>query len=256
MYMERFRLDGRRAAVTGGGRGIGAEICKALSEAGAHVIVLDLNGDAAARTADALNHAGRKAEAHQVDLVDSAAVSALANKLEGEAPIDVLVNNAGVFWATEALETTDDTWHATMRVNSDAVFWCSRAFAAHMVKRRAGCIVNIGSMCGSIVTRPQNSVPYMTSKGAVQMMTKSLACALAEANVRVNAVAPGYVETEMVEPMKVESPHFYEKWLDMTPMHRLAKTAEIASAVLFLASDASSYCTGTILAVDGGYTAW
>lgn len=256
MYLDRFRLDGRRAVVTGGGRGIGAEICRALSEAGADVVVLDLHLDTAEATAQALRSTGRSAAAHQVDLTDSAAVTALADRLEAEAPVDVLVSNAGVFWATEALETSDDTWHATMRVNADAVFWCARAFGAFMTKRRRGSIVNIGSMCGTIVTRPQNSVPYMTSKGAVQMMTKSLACAFAPHNVRVNAVAPGYVETEMLEPMKVENPALYAKWLDMTPMQRLARTSEIASAALFLASDASSYCTGSILAVDGGYTAW
>lgn len=256
MYLERFRLDGRRAVVTGGGRGIGAEICRALSEAGATVIVLDVDGVSADATAASLRQAGGAAEACQVDLTDSNAVTAVARELERNGPVDVLVNNAGVFWATEALETSDETWHATMRVNADAVFWCARAFGAFMTERRRGSIVNIGSMCGTIVTRPQNSVPYMTSKGAVQMMTKSLACAFAGHNVRVNAVAPGYVETEMLEPMKVESPHLYAKWLDMTPMQRLARTSEIASAVLFLASDAASYCTGTILAVDGGYTAW
>lgn len=257
MYMERFRLDGKRAVVTGGGRGIGFGICEALTEAGAEVIIAEIDPETGEAAAQKLRDAGFKASSVVIDVSDSAAVTALADKLNaGSDKIDILINNAGIFRDSGPLDGSDDDWTATMKVNSDAAFWCSRAFGRHMVERKAGSIVSTGSICASVVTRPQNSIPYHASKGAIHMMTKSLACAWAESNVRVNAVAPAYTATEMVLPMERESPEFYNRWMDMTPMGRLAETSEIGCAVLFLASDAASYCTGSILTVDGGYTSW
>ena len=141
-----------------------------------------------------------------------------------------------------------------MSVNSDAPFWCSRAFGRHMIARGSGNIVNIGSMCGIIVTQPQNNTCYIASKGALHMMTKSLACAWAKYNVRVNAVAPGYIATEMLTDFQSNRSAWNDRWIQQTPMGRLGTPQEIASAVLFLASSASSYCAGAILSVDGGYT--
>lgn len=257
MYLEDYDLSGKKAVVTGGGRGIGAAICQALAEAGAEIVILDLNEEAASTSAKALLDSGRTASYYVVDVTDASAVNEVADALnrDGQA-IDILVNNAGVARISDSLDGPDEDWILTMKVNSDAAYWCSRAFGRHMVERRRGSVVNIGSMCGSIVTRPQNSIPYMASKGAIHMMTKALACAWATRGVRVNAVAPGYVRTEMTGPLAATHPEWLSDWEDMTPMKRLAETREIAAAVLFLASGASSYCTGSILAVDGGFTSW
>ncbi|GAB5469297.1 MAG: glucose 1-dehydrogenase [Rhodospirillales bacterium] len=257
MYLERFRLDNRRAVVTGGGRGIGFEICRALAEAGAEIVIAEIDPDSGAEAASRLAGEGFTATSRVLDVTQPDQVTALADELDRTlGPVDILVNNAGVARVADVLDTTDDDWNLTMKVNSDAAFWCSRAFGRHMKTRGAGAIVNIGSMCGMIVTRPQNAVPYMASKGAIHMLTKSLACAWAKDGIRVNAVAPAYVATEMTMPLKTENPVWYDAWVDMTPMGRLGETKEIASAVLFLASEAASYCTGTVLSVDGGYTAW
>lgn len=255
MFMERFRLDGRRAVVTGAGRGIGAMIAQALSEAGAEIVVVDVDPNSAADTAGKLTAAGHKAHYRQADLTSPEIVEALCADVEAAVgPVDILVNNAGIVIVKSPLDTEADEWLKTMDVNVNAMFYCSKAFGGRMVERGGGAIVNLGSICGFVATVPQNTPSYIASKGAVHLMTKSLACAWADSKVRVNAVAPGYVESEMTGPFRKEFPHWYDRWINMTPMGRLAKADEIASAVLFLASDAASYCTGSILSVDGGYT--
>ncbi|CAB3657022.1 SDR family NAD(P)-dependent oxidoreductase [Paraburkholderia rhynchosiae] len=256
MYLDKFGLKGRRAVVTGGGRGIGLEISKALGEAGASVVIAELDPDTGITAEETLKSLGIDATACQIDVTQPNAVAELARQLNDESAVDILINNAGIALVTDFFDTPDDVWTRTMQVNSDAAFWCGREFGRHMVKRGAGSIVNIGSMCGYIVTKPHNPIPYMASKGAIHMTTKAMACALAKTGVRVNAVAPGYVETEMVRPLYDSNPDWIACWKEMTPMGRLAQTHEIASTVLFLASDAASYCTGTILSVDGGYTSW
>ena len=162
----------------------------------------------------------------------------------------------GIARITPALETPDDEWRLIMDINVNGVFWCSRAFGRHMVEARRGSIVNLGSMSGLIVNRPQSAAAaYVASKAAVHMMTKALACEWATAGVRVNALAPGYIATDMTLQMRAR-PDLFNTWLEMTPMGRCGEPAEVASAAVFLASDAASYITGTILSVDGGYTSW
>ncbi|RAZ73010.1 SDR family NAD(P)-dependent oxidoreductase [Mesorhizobium atlanticum] len=253
-YLDRFSLAGKRAIVTGGARGIGLEICRALGQAGAAIILADLDEQAAHSAAETLAAEGLEVGYRTIDVTSSADVTALGDELNAERPVDILVNNAGVGPKAEALDTPDEVWSKTMNVNSDAPFWCSRAFGRHMTARGSGSIVNIGSMCGLIVTQPQNNTCYIASKGALHMMTKSLACAWAKFNVRVNAVAPGYIATDMLDRFKTDNAVWYERWIEQTPLGRMGTPQEIASAVLYLASDASSFCTGTILSADGGYT--
>jgi len=247
MFLKKYDLSGRTALVTGGARGIGLEIARTLVQAGASAVIADLDIESARRAGASFSPA---AEAHLVDVTDPSSVRDLAKKLD-RCP-DILVNNAGVARVGPTANTTDEDWRFVTGVNLDGVFYCSRTFGVMMAERGSGVIVNIGSMCGEIVVRPQNGPAYNASKAGVHMLTKTLACEWAKSGVRVNAVAPGYINTEMT------SDPSYDKsaWLNLTPMGRLGRTEEVAAAVQFLASDAASYITGSVLAVDGGYTNW
>lgn len=256
MYLEKYNLDGRIAVVTGGGRGIGFEICRALGEAGATMVVTDVIEESAVAAVQALANEGIEAEARALDVTDAAAVTELAADIhECHGQVDILVNNAGTGRNTDALATTDEEWRAIIEVNLNGVFYCARAFGKFMVEHGSGSVVNLGSMSGIIANKPQPQAAYNASKAAVHLLTKSLACEWASRNVRVNALAPGYVATEMTRPGR-EKKEWNSMWLEMTPMKRCAAPDEIASAALFLASDASSFITGSVLVVDGGYTAW
>ena len=256
MILDRFRLDGKVALVTGAARGIGQAIARALCEAGAEVILSDVDIEAALRAAKELEGEGLKATASAMDVTDSSAVEATANEMARiHDSVDVLVNNAGIGSLGAALDLSDDEWRRVIDVNTNAVFWCARAFGRQMVARRSGSIVNVGSMSGLIVNRGFAAAHYMVSKAGVHQITKALAVEWAEAGVRVNAVAPGYTATSQTELLR-SRPDLREACLSTTPMGRFADPVEIASAVLFLASDAASYCTGTILTVDGGHTCW
>lgn len=255
-YIEKFRLTDHVAAVTGAASGIGLEVCRALGSAGARVVLIDRDPAGLERAADELGQRGVAASTRTVDVTDPKAVAAAADAIAAEfGRIDVLVNSAGIARLNDALDTPDDEWREVFDVNVNGVFWASRAFGSHMVARGAGSIVNLGSMSGTIINRPQRAASYMASKGAVHMLTKALAAEWADKGVRVNALAPGYVATEMTLKMRAR-PELFDVWMDMTPMGRCGEPSEIAAAVLYLAAPASSYVTGAILAIDGGYTVW
>jgi len=165
----------------------------------------------------------------------------------------VLVNNAGACVHAPALDVTPEEWRAVMDVNVDAVWTCSQTFGRHFVEQRARSIVNIGSMSGFIVNRPQWQPAYNASKAAVHHLTRSLAAEWAPHGVRVNALAPGYIKTDM---SPVDDPKFRQHWIEDAPMQRYGTVEELAPAVIFLASDASSFVTGSVLVADGGYTAF
>lgn len=253
-YAAMFRLDGACAVVTGAASGIGLEISHAFASVGAQLILLDRDAAALDRAAAAIG-ANSVAGCITVDVTDPEAMTAAAAEAEALAPVSVLVNSAGIARLHDALDTEDEVWRQVMSVNVDGMFWASRAFGRAMVERGQGAIVNLGSMSGAIVNRPQFASSYMASKGAVHQLTRALAAEWATRGVRVNALAPGYVATEMTLKMR-ERPELFNTWLEMTPMGRCGEPSEIASAALFLASPAASYVTGAILAVDGGYTVW
>ena len=257
MYLDRFNLSGKIALITGAARGIGAATADALSEAGAHVINADLRADAAAATAAALTARGRSTEALALDVTSVASVTAAHRAvLANHGRLDILVNNAGIARSfIKAEDMTDEDWLSVLDVNLNGVFWCSRAFGRSMIAAKSGVVVNIGSMSGDIVNRPQEQAQYNASKAAVHHLTRSLAVEWAPHGIRVNAVAPTYIATELTQ-FVYDNPGLMQNWVGGTPMNRMGTPDEIAAVVLFLASPASSLLTGAIVAADGGYTCW
>ena len=249
-------MQGRTAVVTGGAQGIGRAVCEALGECGARVIIADLDDSLGADTAAALHSSGIDAHAIQLDVRDGGAVAAAARSLEQRhGPVEILVNNAGIARNSPAVEMVAADWLEVMDVNLHGVWWCSQAFGRSMVQRRRGAIVNIGSMSGLVANKPQPQAAYNASKAAVHMLTKSLATEWASFGVRVNAVAPGYIGTELTK-RGMSNEAWSATWLEMTPFGRIGEPSEVAGMVAFLASDAASYVTGCIVSVDGGYTSW
>jgi NAD(P)-dependent dehydrogenase (short-subunit alcohol dehydrogenase family) len=251
-----FDLSGRVAFITGGGRGIGREIVTTLAAAGADIAIAELDKATGEQTALDIRATGRDAISIQTDVRFPSSVDAAVQKtLEKFGKIDILVANAGIAVNTPAEETSDEEWLNIININLNGVFWSCRAVGKHMLERKSGSIVTIGSMSGSIVNKPQPQAAYNASKAAVVHLTKSLAAEWASRGVRVNSVSPGYIGTEMTK-RGYSNPEWAKYWIDMTPMARLGTPTEIANAVWYLASDAASFATGTDLIVDGGYTSW
>ncbi|EYD77216.1 3-oxoacyl-[acyl-carrier protein] reductase [Rubellimicrobium mesophilum DSM 19309] len=251
MIIDRFRADGKVALVTGGTRGIGLGIARALAEAGADVIV-------SARTdpggTEELRAEGHKVEYRPCDVTQPGAIDALvAGVARDRGRLDILVNNAGVAMHGPTEDFSDERYRGLMAVNLDSVYFACRAAIRPMRAQGGGVILNIGSISGHISNVPQIQTAYNASKAAVHMLTKSLASDLAKDNIRVNAIAPGYIMTDMTAG-GFEIPEWAEVWTDMTPMRRAGTVEEIATAALLLCTDASSYMTGSVVVIDGGYT--
>lgn len=257
MYLDKFKLTGRIAVVTGAAQGIGLATAEALAEAGATVVLTDMNQESLQRATEGLREMGHSVDHEQLDVTSSAGVQAAHDAIvKRHGPVDVLVNNAGIAISNHPAETmADDVWNKVVDVNLNGVFWCCRTFGKTMLERGSGSIVNVGSMSGFIVNRPQEQANYNASKAAVHHLTKSLAAEWGARGVRVNSVAPTYIETEMTKYV-YDDPEMYRHWVGGTPMNRLGRTDEIASVILFLASDASSLMTGSIVLADGGYVCW
>lgn len=252
--LERFSLAAETTIVTGGAQGLGKEMAIGLAEAGADVAVADVDLEKAQRTADELD-GETTVIATEVDVTTEASVEAMvADVTERLGPIDVLVNNAGIVENSPAEETSIDSWRRVLAVNLDGVFLCSKHVGRQMLDRGAGRIVNIASMSGIDVNVPQKQASYNTTKAGVSMLTRSLAVEWADQGVRVNAIAPGYMRTELVDQVLEENPEMAETWLENTPMGRLGRPEELRELVVYLASEASSYMTGSTVVMDGGYT--
>lgn len=250
--MDRFSLQGRVAVITGGTRGLGAGFARALGDAGASVALVGRDGVAAARVVDELEERGIECTYIEADIIERRNVErTLATTLARFGRVDILINNAGICVAKPSLEVTPEDWQRVMDLNLNALWTCSQVFGREFVDQRSGVIVNIGSMSGLIVNRPQFQPGYNASKAAVHHLTRSLAVEWAPFGVRVNALAPGYVKTEM---SPVDDPQYRQNWIEDAPMKRYGSVEELAPSVLFLASDASSFVTGSVLVADGGYS--
>ena len=220
-------------------------------------MIADRDGGIAQAGCESLKVKGLNVEIAVMDVTNSSRVSEVADQVASRyGTIDILVNNAGIARSeTPADKVTDEHWLNVIDVNLNGTFWCCRAFGKHMLDAKSGSIVNIGSMSGFIVNKPQEQCYYNASKAAVHHLTKSLAAEWGARGVRVNAVAPTYVTTPLNAFVK-NNPQMYDAWIGGTPMARMGEVDEIASVVLFLASDAASLMTGSVVVVDGGYTCW
>ncbi|MDZ5452348.1 SDR family NAD(P)-dependent oxidoreductase [Labrys sp. ZIDIC5] len=257
MYLKKFDLSGQTAFITGGGRGIGLASAEALLEAGAKVVISDLDPAVLASGRQALADKGWTVDAVELDVTDADAVGRAAREAnERHGGIDILVANAGIAWPdTGGEEMSDEVWRKVIDVDLNGCYWSCREFGRAMLQRGKGSIVTLGSMSGLISNKPQRQVHYNAAKAGVHHMTKSLAGEWAPHGVRVNAVAPTYVDTPMSRG-GFDKPELFPVWMEMTPMKRVARADEIASAILFLASDAASAMTGSVVVVDCGYTIW
>lgn len=255
--MDKFRLDGRTVIVTGAARGIGLSVAELCVHAGANVAIIDIleqQGEASAKKL--AETSGKMVRFYGADLRDWRKAEAVVQQIARDfGPTHVLMNCIGIGPNTDVLKISPQEWEDVMDVNVNAQFFIAQAVAKGMVESGGGSIVSIGSNSGLIVDRPQPQAHYNTSKAAVHQMVKSMACELAPYKIRVNAVAPGFIVTDMTKDAIANS-GWLPTWEQNTPMARMGRPEEIAFAMVYLASDAASYVTGCILVVDGGYTCW
>jgi 3-oxoacyl-[acyl-carrier protein] reductase len=236
------------ALVTGGARGIGREIVRELLGLGMTVVAADVREDLLAALPPAVGNPGEKLACRKLDVTDGEAFTALVDELaEKYGHLDVLVNNAGITRDGLLLRMEDKDWELVLKVNLTAAFFGTRAAAKHMVRQRGGSIVNMASYSGLEGNRGQAN--YAASKAGLIGLTKTTAKELASKNVRCNAVAPGFIQTEMTDVLPQQAK---DMALEQIPLKRFGQAADVARAVAFLASEASNYITGQVLSVDGG----
>ncbi|MFA5014184.1 MAG: 3-oxoacyl-[acyl-carrier-protein] reductase [Actinomycetota bacterium] len=245
-----MRLNDRVAIVTGGARGIGKKICETFLKEGASVYIFDVDPEQGTRTVNELNSAYKNGRVFfsEVDITDEKSVEQAIEKIiEAESKVDILVNNAGITRDNLILRMSLEDWQKVIDINLTGAFICSRHTVRFMIKNRSGKIINISSIVGVHGNAGQSN--YSSSKAGIIGLTKTLARELASRNILVNAIAPGYIETEMTEKL---SDSMKQKLIEQIPTGRLGSVDDVAKTVLFLASDDSNYITGTVISLDGG----
>jgi len=257
MGLEMFKLDGYCSIVTGAGQGLGKYMAIALAEAGSDIVIPDINFEKAKEAAEEMKERGVQAIPIQMDVRDEKEIESMVHTvLKTFGKIDVLINNAGIckHINVEHMEYRD--WLDVIDVNLNGVFLVSKAVGNVMIKQKKGSIINISSMSGLIVNTPQNQAAYNASKAGVIMLTKSLAMEWVKHNIRVNAIAPGYMKIGVAEHIFEEMGDMAKRWMMFSPMGRPGVPEELQGIAVYLASEASSFATGAVFTIDGGYTAW
>jgi 3-oxoacyl-[acyl-carrier protein] reductase len=245
-----MKLDGRKAIVTGAGRGIGRAIAETLASHGAHVAIVDIDGESAEATAAGLAADGATARAFELDITDADAVmSVFKTIVEDMGGLDILVNNAGLTRDNLLLRMSPEDWDLVMSVNLKGAYNCIRAAVRPMMSQRSGRIISIASVVGILGNAGQAN--YAASKAGLIALTKSVAKEFASRGITANAVAPGFIETPMTESL---SEKVREDFMSMVLLKRFGTTADVANLVAFLASDEADYITGQTISVDGGMT--
>lgn len=255
---EKFNLKGHVSLVTGGERGIGLAIAQGLAQAGSDIAIAGLDVESAKEAKELIENEGVKFLFVETDVTNEAQVIDVVKKVNKQfGKIDVLVNNAGIARSVDTEALSLELWKKVIDVNLTSQFLFGREVGKIMLEQGKGSIINISSMAGMIANNPQHHCHYNASKAGCIQLTKSLACEWAKRGVRVNSIAPGYMRTKinakrLVDP---EDP-VAKKWMELTPMGRVGTPEELVGIALYFASAASSFTTGAVLTVDGGYTAW
>ena len=255
--LEQFKLDGKVAIVTGGAMGLGKAMATALAQAGANIVIADINEAVANDTAQEIRETESvEAIALKVDVTNPDAVNQMVEEVTKQFnKIDILVNNAGMTINAKAEEMSFEDWNKVINLNLNGIFLVAQSVGRVMIKQGYGSIINTSSMSGLIANKPQEQCSYNASKAGVIMLTKSLAMEWSKYNIKVNTIAPGYMKTELTKPFFDQGGAMIEDWMGFTPMGRPGTPHELGGIVVYLASDASSFAQGSVFTIDGGYTA-
>lgn len=255
--LESYKLEGRTALVTGAAGGMGIAITQRLAELGAHVIMTDIDESNLKKSFNLLSAKDYHLEFLQLDILNTNKIIETVEYVEKNyGNLDILINNAGIANDGLALYTTDDEWKKMIQINLDGAFYMSREFGKLMSKNKNGNIINISSIAGLKVVRPEHHIGYDVAKAGIMQLTKVFASELVQSGIRVNAVAPGYTNTPILQNVGASNPEIIEMWKSQIPQGRLLEPNEIANVIGFLVSDAAKAITGQTINVDGGYSIW
>lgn len=257
--IDRFKLHGRTAMVTGAAQGIGRAFAHALSEAGAKIAIIDLNGEKAETVADEIAQKGGKAIVIKADITKEEEIEkAFHTIMDKYGALTIGVNNAGIGTWADSEEQSKEVWDKVISINLTATYLCCKHEGQIMIQNGYGKIINTASMSAHIVNTPQNQCAYNASKAGVLHLTKSLAAEWASRGVRVNSISPGYTKTKLVDDL-LETPvgkKMVPIWMDRTPVGKMLEVTDLQGAVVYLASPASDFMTGSDMIIDGGYCTW